>query len=61
MSNNDEQLTKDQMLERYEVHGFMFCLVDVTRKSDGVRGTLSFTEDLTTGRRYSGFVPGVNA
>jgi hypothetical protein len=35
-------LTKDQMLEQYEVLGFAlgFCIVE--RKSDNVRGTLEF-------------------
>lgn len=50
-------MTKDEMLEQYEVHTFMFWAVLVTRKSDGVRGTLVFDDDLEKGRRYHSFVP----
>lgn len=35
-------LTKDQMLEQYEVLGFAYNLCVVQRKSDGVKGTLDF-------------------
>jgi hypothetical protein len=35
-------LTKDQMLEQYEVLGFAWYRCVVRRKSDGVNGTLEF-------------------
>jgi hypothetical protein len=35
-------LTKDQMLEQYEVLGFAYGMCVVKRKSDGVKGTLDF-------------------
>lgn len=36
-------LTKDEMLQEYSVLGFAMDLCIVERKSDGVRGTLDFT------------------
>jgi hypothetical protein len=35
-------LTKDQMLEQYEVLGFAYGMCVVKRLSDGVKGTLEF-------------------
>ena len=35
-------LTKDQMLEQYEVLGFAYGMCVVQRKSDGAKGTLDF-------------------
>jgi hypothetical protein len=35
-------LTKDQMLEQYEVLGFAYGMCVVKRMSDGVKGTLDF-------------------
>ena len=40
-------LTKDQMLEQYEVLGFFYDLCIVKRKSDGVKGTLQFSSHPT--------------
>jgi hypothetical protein len=40
-------LTKDQMLEQYEVLGFAYGLCVVERKSDGVKGTLDFGDFAT--------------
>ena len=40
----NDGLTKDQMLEHYDVLGFAMYLCVVERKSDGVRGTLEFTD-----------------
>jgi hypothetical protein len=40
----NDGLTKDQMLENYNVLGFAYYLCVVERKSDGVRGTLDFSE-----------------
>ena len=37
-------LTKDQMLSEYTVLGFAMYMCVVERKSDGVRGTLDFTD-----------------
>lgn len=39
----NDGLTKDQMLQHYTVLGFAMYLCVVERKSDGVRGTLDFT------------------
>ncbi len=36
-------LTKDQMLDEYNVLGFALSMCVVERKADGVRGTLDFT------------------
>ena len=36
-------LTKDQMLEQYDVDGFFYDICLVTRRSDGVRGTLQYS------------------
>ena len=52
-------LTKDQMLEQYEVLGFAYNLCVVQRKSDGVKGTLdfgNFTLDNDRTRYYYNFV-----
>jgi hypothetical protein len=43
-------LTKDQMLDQYQVLGFAMYLCVVERKSDGVRGTLDFCD--VAGVRY---------
>lgn len=40
----NDGLTKDQMLQNYTVLGFAHYLCVVERKSDGVRGTLDFTD-----------------
>ncbi len=40
----NDGLTKDQMLEQYNVLGFSYYLCVVERKSDGVRGTLDFAD-----------------
>ena len=52
-------LTKDQMLEQYEVLGFAYGMCVVQRKSDGVKGTLDFgdfTLDNDRTRYYYNFV-----
>ena len=46
----NDGLTKDQMLEHYDVLGFAMYLCVVERKSDGVRGTLDFTD--VAGQRF---------
>lgn len=46
----NDHLTKDQMLERYEVLGFFMHWAAVERKSDAVRGTLDF--DTINGSRF---------
>ena len=48
-------MTKDEMLSEYEVDGFFYDLCIVTRKSDGVRGTLKFEDDYENGRNYHSF------
>jgi hypothetical protein len=40
----NDGLTKDQMLQNYTVLGFAMYLCVVERKSDGMRGTLDFTD-----------------
>jgi hypothetical protein len=40
----NDGLTKDQMLEQFEVLGFALGLCVVRRKSDGRRGTLDFSD-----------------
>jgi hypothetical protein len=50
----NDGLTKDQMLEQYNVLGFSYYLCVVERKSDGVRGTLDFA-DVNGVRFYYGF------
>jgi len=47
-------LTKDQMLEHYTVLGFAMYWCVVKRKSDGVKGTLDFS-DVVGVRYYYGF------
>ena len=52
-------LTKDQMLDQYEVLGFAYGMCVVQRKSDGVKGTLDFgdfTLDNDRTRYYYNFV-----
>jgi hypothetical protein len=52
-------LTKDQMLEQYEVLGFGYGMCVVQRKADGVKGTLDFGEwiqDNGMTRYYYNFV-----
>ena len=41
----DEVMTTAEAQEKYEFIGFGGGLVVVTRKSDGVRGSLNFTAD----------------
>ena len=48
-------MTKDEMLAEYQVDGFFYDLCIVTRKSDGVRGTLKFEDDYENGRNYHSF------
>jgi len=48
-------MTKDEMLAEYDVEGFFYDLCIVTRKSDGVRGTLKFEDDYENGRNYHSF------
>ena len=40
----NDGITRDHMLQRYTVLGFAHYLCVVERKSDGVRGTLDFTD-----------------
>jgi hypothetical protein len=40
-------MTKDEMLELFEVQGFAYGFCIVKRKSDGVQGTLDFYTDDT--------------
>ena len=50
----NDGLTKNQMLSGYTVLGFAHYLCVVERKSDGVRGTLDFS-DVNGVRYYYGF------
>lgn len=52
-------MTKDQMLEQYEVLGFAYGMCVVQRKADGVKGTLDFADhtiDNVRTRYYYNFV-----
>jgi hypothetical protein len=48
-------MLKDEMLEHFEVLGFGYGYCIVRRKSDGVKGTLDFIDDLARGREYFNF------
>ncbi len=48
-----EKWDTDQVRELFEVHGFLAPFVFVTRKKDGVKGTLTFTH---SPRWYFNFV-----
>ena len=48
-------MTKDEMLAEYDVESFFYNLVIVTRKSDGVRGSLASEDDYVNGRNYHTF------
>lgn len=49
-------LTKDEMLEQYDVIGFSYNYCVVTRKSDGVKGTLDFSATDSGSRVYFNFM-----
>lgn len=54
-----ERLSKDQLIERYDVIGFAAYMCMVKRKSDGVIGTFAFRtieEDGKYVREYYDFV-----
>jgi hypothetical protein len=44
----------DQLREEFEVHGFLAPFIVVTRKADGVKGSMEFTHNP---RFYFNFVP----
>jgi len=48
---SSNMLTKDQMLEQYEVLGFSYGMCVVKRMSDGVKGTLDFGDHTLDGER----------
>ena len=50
-----EMLTKDQLLEQYEVLGFAAYMCMVKRKSDGQIGTFAF-DNFDGVRKYYDFV-----
>ena len=49
-------MTTDEMLAEYDVLGFAYYMCVVQRKSDGVKGTLDFSNDQNGIRRYYNFV-----
>ena len=49
-----ERWDTDQVREEFEVHSFLAPFVFVTRKKDGVKGTLTFTH---SPRWYFNFTP----
>ena len=49
-------MTKDEMLAEYSVLGFAYYMCVVQRKSDGVKGSLDFSDDQDGIRRYYNFV-----
>jgi hypothetical protein len=46
-------MTKGEMLEQFTVLGFAFDLCVVERKSDGVRGTLDFSNEYGVRQYYN--------
>lgn len=50
-----DAMTTEQMVAQYDVIGFLAPFVVVTRKADGVKGSLRFTH---RPRLYFGFVAG---
>jgi len=50
----NDRMTTAEMSELFTVHSFMAPFVIVTRKADGVKGTLEFTH---SPRFYFGFAP----
>lgn len=51
MKDGVTTLTKDEMLAEYDVDGFFYDLVLVTRKNDGVKGAMKFVDDYAKGQR----------
>ena len=45
LARAEERWDTDQVRELFEVHSFLAPFVLVTRKQDGVRGTLEFTHN----------------
>lgn len=49
----DQRWNTDQLREQFEVHGFLAPFIVVTRKSDGMKGSMEFTH---SPRMYFNFV-----
>ena len=54
LAHAKEKWNTDQVRELFEVHSFLAPFVFVTRKKDGVKGTLTFTH---SPRFYFNFLP----
>jgi hypothetical protein len=54
LARAEEKWDTDQVRELFEVHSFLAPFVFVTRKKDGVKGTLEFTH---SPRFYFNFTP----
>ena len=54
LARAESSMDTAEMTAAFTVHSFAAPFVIVTRKSDGVRGTLEFTH---SPRRYFGFAP----
>jgi len=54
LARADQRWTTDQVRELFDVHSFLAPFCFVTRKSDGVRGSLEFTH---SPRVYFNFTP----
>jgi hypothetical protein len=54
LAHAESRMTTAEMSELYTVQGFMAPFVVVTRKSDGVKGSLEFTH---SPRLYFNFTP----
>ncbi len=54
LARADQRWTTDQVRELFDVHSFLAPFCFVTRKSDGVKGSLEFTH---SPRVYFNFTP----
>jgi hypothetical protein len=54
LANAAQRWTTEQLKEEFIVHAFLAPFVSVTRKSDGLEGTMEFTN---SPRWYFNFIP----
>jgi len=57
MANDEREWNTQELQQDFEVEGFGYGLVVVRRKSDQVLGSMDFTKDIGTPRKYFNFVP----
>jgi hypothetical protein len=53
LARAEQRWNTDQLREQFEVHGFLAPFIVVTRKADGVKGSMEFTH---SPRLYFNFV-----